>query len=308
MTISTTLLRKASGSIHIKTNRSLTLVERKLSNILLKHAYQNLLTNNIHEIPIQKLMDSVGWGKSKNISELKRALDMLVGTRFEFNVFKKDKKNLNWMSVNFLSGAKLENGICFYEYPNLLTGLLYQPSLYARLDVLVSNQFKNKYSLSLWEYFREYIDTKTKESVIQTEWICINKFSESILQLENNAFNFKRLNNRYIKPILKEINELSDISVSEEFKRRVRKVTHVRFHILKKPLYQPSLDLNFSMKTVEEEEKQDEIRDKSDKELVYDWEQANPEELYLIEMYADCLLYTSPSPRDKRQSRMPSSA
>ena len=41
------------------------------------------------------------------------------------------------------------------------------------------------------------------------------------------------------------------------------------------------------MKTVEEEEKQDEIRDKSDKELVSDWEQANPEELYLIEMYAD---------------------
>ena len=28
----------------------------------------------------------------------------------------------------------------------------------------------------------------------------------------------------------------------------------------------------------------------------------------LIEKYNDCLLYTSPSPRDKRQSRMPSSA
>ena len=27
-----------------------------------------------------------------------------------------------------------------------------------------------------------------------------------------------------------------------------------------------------------------------------------------IELYSDCLLYTSPSPRDKRQSRMPSSA
>ena len=26
------------------------------------------------------------------------------------------------------------------------------------------------------------------------------------------------------------------------------------------------------------------------------------------EVYSDCLLYTSPSPRDKRQSRMPSSA
>ena len=27
-----------------------------------------------------------------------------------------------------------------------------------------------------------------------------------------------------------------------------------------------------------------------------------------LELYVDCLLYTSPSPRDKRQSRMPSSA
>ena len=29
---------------------------------------------------------------------------------------------------------------------------------------------------------------------------------------------------------------------------------------------------------------------------------------YTIDLLSDCLLYTSPSPRDKRQSRMPSSA
>ena len=28
----------------------------------------------------------------------------------------------------------------------------------------------------------------------------------------------------------------------------------------------------------------------------------------VVAQYGDCLLYTSPSPRDKRQSRMPSSA
>ena len=28
----------------------------------------------------------------------------------------------------------------------------------------------------------------------------------------------------------------------------------------------------------------------------------------IAQEYSDCLLYTSPSPRDKRQSRMPSSA
>ena len=32
------------------------------------------------------------------------------------------------------------------------------------------------------------------------------------------------------------------------------------------------------------------------------------ENLYLLASSRSCLLYTSPSPRDKRQSRMPSSA
>ena len=35
--------------------------------------------------------------------------------------------------------------------------------------------------------------------------------------------------------------------------------------------------------------------------------QTNPDALHLLRIY-HCLLYTSPSPRDKRQSRMPSSA
>ena len=32
------------------------------------------------------------------------------------------------------------------------------------------------------------------------------------------------------------------------------------------------------------------------------------EKLLVLALESDCLLYTSPSPRDKRQSRMPSSA
>ena len=35
---------------------------------------------------------------------------------------------------------------------------------------------------------------------------------------------------------------------------------------------------------------------------------SNPIRLIPQEQFKDCLLYTSPSPRDKRQSRMPSSA
>ena len=42
--------------------------------------------------------------------------------------------------------------------------------------------------------------------------------------------------------------------------------------------------------------------------IVDGWGVDVPMTVYLNEEATDCLLYTSPSPRDKRQSRMPSSA
>ena len=169
-------------------------MERKLSNILLKHAYEKLLSKDIHEIPTQELMESVGWSDSKNDTDLKKALKSLVSTNFQFNIFKKDKTNPDWMCSNLLAAVKFKDGICFYQYPTFLKEILYQPRLYARLDVLVSNQFKNKYSLSLWEYFRDYIDTKKTESVIQTDWISIDSLIQDLLQLKNNKIVFKELN------------------------------------------------------------------------------------------------------------------
>ena len=42
--------------------------------------------------------------------------------------------------------------------------------------------------------------------------------------------------------------------------------------------------------------------------LVYFGRRFEYDEVLFVERYLRCLLYTSPSPRDKRQSRMPSSA
>ena len=55
-------------------------------------------------------------------------------------------------------------------------------------------------------------------------------------------------------------------------------------------------------------EKYSKIIEKSDGEIVKteNWGLLNLS--YLIKKNRNCLLYTSPSPRDKRQSRMPSSA
>ena len=43
--------------------------------------------------------------------------------------------------------------------------------------------------------------------------------------------------------------------------------------------------------------------------VIFEWRQYSGENFFTsFELFNNCLLYTSPSPRDKRQSRMPSSA
>ena len=44
------------------------------------------------------------------------------------------------------------------------------------------------------------------------------------------------------------------------------------------------------------------------KSVLTDWAKAHPAETAFLEKYTICLLYTSPSPRDRTRSRMPSSA
>ena len=50
------------------------------------------------------------------------------------------------------------------------------------------------------------------------------------------------------------------------------------------------------------------IDEKLQKELLQTYKDRGPDYEPRTEHFKDCLLYTSPSPRDKRQSRMPSSA
>ena len=63
---------------------------------------------------------------------------------------------------------------------------------------------------------------------------------------------------------------------------------------------QPEVKENPAVRPVEEDKTYE-----NEREVKLDDKKENTEEL---EQYSDCLLYTSPSPRDRQKSRMPSSA
>ncbi len=250
---------KTTGAIHMTASRTLTLNERQISSVLLKNAYKNLPNEESHSISIIDLASSLGWDSKKNYNKIKSAIKKLVDTTLEFNCFGKDKSS-DWMICSLLSGAKFKNGICTYSYFLGLRNLLYEPKIYARLNLLVSSKFKSKYSIALWEFLMECI-CSSKESNCYTNWISIDEYLKKILCVERLKADFKDINRRNIGLPVKEINEISEINTSPEFKKENKKVTHVRFLIEKKNSFQESNAKDFPLPTNKEDENDVYIRE-----------------------------------------------
>ena len=82
--VRTESVKKHVAAIH--TSGELSLLERKLSNVLLLHSYDNLLNTRTHRLPVRTLMLVLGWTESENTEKLREALRQLATTAVEFNV------------------------------------------------------------------------------------------------------------------------------------------------------------------------------------------------------------------------------
>jgi hypothetical protein len=225
------VLKKATGLVHIRSSRQLTLIERKLSNILLNNAYSLLTQKTSFEIPVMVILKSLGWESSKDVTYLKKALGNLVRTLVEFNVFEKDKRANSWEVMTLLSSAKIKDGVCRYSYSECLIEKVLDSGIYAKLDLEVCRKFKNKNAHTLWEFFLECLCTLTNERQIHSPWITMDDFLDKILNKKNKNVSFKKINYQYIKKSIEEINKLSNIIVLDtEFEKKDRGVC-VRFLI-----------------------------------------------------------------------------
>ncbi|AIL66187.1 replication protein RepB (plasmid) [Rickettsiales bacterium Ac37b] len=225
-------LIKHTAAIHIN-NSTTTLIARKLFNILLKNAFHNLRKNITHKISLLELSKSIGWSSNSHPNdELKEAIRSMVREQIEFNVLTKDKKN-RWGIVTILSGADIVEGVLYYRYDTVLSEMLANPTIYARINMVIQGRFRSKYSLALWEYLTEYLCVE-KRPKITTEWVTVNNIRK-ILGAEEEYYNdFRKLNQKVLSSALKEINKLGDINVDVSYRRKDRKIMYLSFVVHKK--------------------------------------------------------------------------
>ncbi len=217
-------LKKHVGLIH--STNMLSLLERKIANGLLYHAYENLLTKAEHEIDIPTLCAVIGYN-SKDTIKIKDALRALISTVLEWNLVDKngnENKSI-WMASSMLSDAKIEGPICTYSYSNRMKELCYYPEFYGRLNMSVLSMFKSTYGIALYENCIRY------QNISQTPWLDIVTYRKLMGVAEGKYEGFGDLNKRVIKPAVKEVNDHSPINIEPEYRRRGRAVTNVRFII-----------------------------------------------------------------------------
>jgi hypothetical protein len=236
------VVNKSTSLVHIKANRQLTLIERKLSNVLLRNAQCDFFKKDEYKIKVSDLLSELGWESSKNITDLKVALGGLVDTKIEFDVFEKEAKKIQYMGA-ILAEAEIKHGTCWYSYPVRLKGYIVNLNLYARIDLEVSRRFRNRDAHTLWEFLVECLSTKNVNETVATPWITIEDFLEKILNKKNTNMELKRINHRFIKKSIAEINKLSNIRVVDTEIEKKKDGVYVRFMIEWSNLDSPVMDV-----------------------------------------------------------------
>ncbi len=225
-------LIKHSAAIHI-TNK-ISLLDRKIFNICLKNAFGNLVAQNRFIISLSNLKKELGWSeKSNNNNDLKESLRNLVTTSVEWNVLEKDKAK-SWGIFSLLSAAKIVRGELTYEYCEDLKSYLSNPNIYARLNMAIQRDITSKHALALWEFLTEAVArNKSKTSAIE---LSIEQLKRLLgIDGDKSCYGeFKRINEKILKPACEELNKVSELGITIEYIKKNRKVNALIFHILKK--------------------------------------------------------------------------
>ena len=225
---------------------------------------------------------------------MKEILEALVDCKVEWNVLGKDKEG-EWGVAVLLASADIKDGICTYGFAPHLRLKLYNPRVYAKLNLRLQNEFKSQYALVLWEVCFDYFDAERDQG--ETPFISIETFKELMGLGKDDYPVFSEFNRSVIKPAIKEINDLTDYFVEVEQKRIGRWITELKFRIFKvKQL--PVLESVFpdieNLPPVAVELVQAAVDRKMALSIAAEeWDFVVPEKLPVPGTYADFLLYVA---------------
>ena len=192
-------VKKHVGAIHVK--GSLLLLQRKAANALLLNAYEELPDDSVkeHTVRVAELAAAVGYD-SNDHETLKRALEALVDLKVTWNLLDPEGQR-EWGVGSFLASARIKGGVCRYAYPAPLRELLYNPQIYARVNLAVQTRFSTGPALALYENCLRFLKVGT------TGWISLDDWRGLLGVGDGQYPEYKRFRSKVLTPSVKQVNE-----------------------------------------------------------------------------------------------------
>lgn len=217
-------IKKHTAAIHI--TGSVGLLARKLWNALLLHAYHDLPMQDTYTVKLKNLISDAGYN-SRDYESLQEALTTLSTTAVQWNLLGKDIQH-EWGTMAMLAEARIVGNTVHYSYSPTLREWLYNPKIYARLDLISQNKFRSRYGLALYEICMDW------KGVNYTRKMELATFRKLMGVEEGQYKEFKRLKARVISPAVEEINEKTELTVEPILIKDGRSVSEIQFKILVK--------------------------------------------------------------------------
>lgn len=213
-------------------------LERKLYNILLLQAYDDLPADRTHEIPAQLLFSLLGWTQSQNTDDLRDAIAKIVSTEVQFNLLgdEEGKDAPRWETTTMMSYGSIQGGVVSWRYDQAMSRKLYEPSVYATISLATQQHLASAFSYALYENCVRFRKAGQRRS---TGWWSVELFRQLLNATAPTYDEFKYLSKRVIEPCVAEINQRTDILIAVEYHRTGRRVTSLRFSV--EETKQPSL-------------------------------------------------------------------
>jgi hypothetical protein len=222
-------VKKNVSAIHI--GGKFSLLQRKFFNVLLSNSYDELLTKEQHQIKVREICDLAGCD-TNNTEVAKEVLRSLKNTEVTWNLLGDDDQEEEWGVSSMIAEAVIKRGMCTYAFSPSMRKKLYQPEMYARINLSIMSNFNRSYSLALYE------NTTRFRGIGTTGWRDL-AFWRNVLGVEEGEYHlFKEFNKKVIKPAVKEVNSISDILLEPEYRRERRRVAFIRFNIKQNPQIQ----------------------------------------------------------------------
>lgn len=219
---------KPNPLVHNKPQAVMTVMQQKLTNILLRHAQQNSpIGDATWKISVSEMLSLMDVD-TRNTKHLEKTIEEMMSIKVRLDIFEEYGIAKHFAVV--FPYAKLYSGEITFKIEREAIKLLGSNNSYTNLDLSELSKLSKVCSVPLYEFGSRYLGIGASRWL---DWEDLRDMLVAAKEIPKKAMQWASFNERYLTPSVKDINSSTKLHIEIETERLRTKVTKVRVVVSK---------------------------------------------------------------------------